>query len=53
MSELRLQFAGETARLEVLCLAPSGVLIGVEIKTGDAASFATDTAEKKSTATSL
>jgi hypothetical protein len=39
VSELRLTFAGETARLDMLCLAPSGILIGVEIKTGDDPTF--------------
>ena len=34
VSELRLQFAGVTARVDALCVAAAGVLIGVDVKTG-------------------
>ena len=32
-------FAHATARLDILCVAPSGILIGLEIKTGDDPTF--------------
>ncbi len=35
VSEVRLTFVGETARLDILCVNQSGVLAGVEVKTGD------------------
>jgi hypothetical protein len=34
VTELRLQFDGVTARLDALCVAAAGVLIGVDVKTG-------------------
>lgn len=39
VSEIRLQFNGVTARLDILCRAVSGLLLGVEIKTGDDPEF--------------
>ena len=34
VSEVRLQFADVVARLDALCVAAAGVLIGVDVKTG-------------------
>jgi hypothetical protein len=39
VSEVRLQINGVTARLDILCKAVSGLLLGVEIKTGDDPEF--------------
>jgi hypothetical protein len=34
VSQVSLQFAGVTARLDALCIAATGLLIGVDVKTG-------------------
>jgi hypothetical protein len=39
VSEVRLQFGGVTARLDILCVSQLGTMTGVEVKTGDDPDF--------------
>lgn len=42
VSEVRLQFGGVIARLDILCRTAAGVVLGVEIKTGDNPDFTSE-----------